>query len=257
MQPFDKKIIENNFSKKAKNYEDFAFLQKEMANKLVDLCANFLPSAQKIIDLGSGSSFVAKQVLTINKNAEILEVDISKNMLELWLERPKNVKILNCDIENLALPKSEKFDVVFSSYALHWLNNFEKSFKSFCEILAPNGYLAICLPVFGSLQELKNLDLFFLNNFPKIELIEKILRENKLIKICQNCEINQEEFVSAIAALKHLKNFGGNYNSKKKLNKNDLKKIHDFYLKNSSKQFRNFAISWRSAIFIYQKPAND
>ncbi len=216
-----------------------------------------MSSAQKIIDLGSGSSFVSKRVLTINKNAEILEVDISKNMLELWQERPKNVKILNCDIENLALPKSEKFDIIFSSYTLHWLNNFEKSFKNFAEILAPNGYLAICLPVEGSLQELKNLDLFSFNNFPKIELIEKFLCENKLIKIYQNCEINQEEFADAILALKHLKNFGGNYNSKKKLNKNDLKKINDFYLKNLTTEVRNFAISWRSAIFIYQKQAND
>lgn len=250
---FDKGIIKNNFDKKAEYYENFALIQKKMAHKLVDLCANFLPEIKNVADLGSGSSSISKQVLTINKNLKILEIDISKNMLSLWKTRPDNVKILVADIENLSFENSEKFDIIFSSYALHWLNNFEKSFENFARALEENGYLAICLPVFGSLRELKNLNLFYVNDFPKIELIENLLAKNGLVKIYQNCEILTENFNNVISALKHLKSFGGNYSSKKNLSANDLNKINNFYLKNLSKESRNFAISWHSAIFIYQK----
>ena len=74
-------------------------------------------------------------------------------MLSLWKTRPDNVKILVADIENLSFENSEKFDIIFSSYALHWLNNFEKSLKILQELWRKMViwlFVFQCLAVYGN-----------------------------------------------------------------------------------------------------------
>ena len=75
---FDKKIIQKNFSRGAGRYDEAAVVQREAAKELCELTAKWTPQqvrgdnhlsprtrcgVQKILDLGSGTSFVAKQIL--------------------------------------------------------------------------------------------------------------------------------------------------------------------------------------------------
>ena len=112
MQNLNKEIIKKNFSRKSSNYNDEAAMQKKSAEKLVNLAKNFLGKKNKILDLGSGTGFVAREILKITPYAQIIETDLSPEMLNTW-QRPNNVSALVCDIENLPF-NDKKFDIIQS-----------------------------------------------------------------------------------------------------------------------------------------------
>lgn len=252
MENLNKEIIKKNFSRGSESYDDAALMQKKSAQKLVDLAKKFIATESKILDLGSGTGFVAREILKINSSAKIIETDLCQEMLSKW-QRPSNVSAVVCDMENLPFI-DEKFDIIFSSFALHWINDFEKSFANFSNLLAPKGIIAFCLPCASSLEE---LDIFQINKFPQILEISTLLEKNNLQKIYQEKEIFIEEFCDIISAAKYIKKIGGNYNSQKKLRAGKLAQLRNFYLKNSGKDTRKFQLSWHNAFFIYQKINND
>ena len=247
----NKEIIKNNFSRGSANYDALALMQKNAAQKLTWLAKNFINDKSNILDLGSGTGFVARETLKINSHVQILETDLSSEMLAKW-QRPKNVSAVVCDIENLPF-SDKKFDIIFSSFALHWLNDFEKSFKNFSNLLAPQGVIAICLPCSSSLGELAADNIFQINKFPEIFAIKNLLEKNNLHKIYAEKEIYVEEFSNIISAAKYIKKIGGNYNSQKNNPPaSKLAQLRNFYLKNSSND-RKFQLSWHNAFFLYQK----
>jgi malonyl-CoA O-methyltransferase len=249
---FNKELINKNFSRAAFSYEEIATIQKAAAKKLVALASPFLNQSQ-ILDLGSGTGFVAKELLQKNNQLKIVETDLSREMLSLWKNRPENVIAIECDIENLPFAKNS-FDIITSSFVLHWLNDFEKSFEQFSNILKPNGILAFCLPTSETLKELRTAGIFHFNNFPEISYIEAILEKNNLTKINFDCEIIKQEFDSGYNALKFIKKLGGNHHAKPQIiSKNQLKQFNNFCLKNSCPTTRKFSISWENSFFIYQK----
>jgi len=248
----DKEIIKNNFSRGSINYDALALMQKNVARKLVGLAKNFISGDKNILDLGSGTGFVAQEILKINEDVKIIETDLSSEMLSKW-QRPKNVSAIVCDIENL-LFIDEKFDMIFSSFALHWINDFEKSFEKFSNLLARGGIIAFCIPSASSLDELAVDDVFLVNKFPQISAIENLLEKNNLQKIYCEKEIYIEEFFDIIAAAKYIKKIGGNYNSQKNNPPaSRLAQLRNFYLKNLSNDNRKFQLSWHNAFFLYQK----
>ena len=251
-QKNNKELINKNFSRAAFSYDEVATIQKTAAKKLVALASPFANESQ-ILDLGSGSGFVAKEILQKNNQIKIVETDLSRQMLSLWQDRPKNVIAIECDFENLPFTENS-FDIVISSFALHWLNDFEKSFAQFSAILKPNGILAFCLPTSKTLKELKNAGVFYFNDFPDISYINSILEKNKLTKVNFDCQLVKQEFESGYQALKFIKKLGGNHNSKPQfISKRQLEQFNNFCLKNSCSITRKFSISWENSFFIYRK----
>ena len=109
----NKKIIKHNFSNKAAIYNDCALIQKTAAKKLCDLAKHFIGDESTILDLGSGTSFIAKNLAISQKNIQIFEIDIAHNMLKHWDDRPQNVFPILADIENLPFKNHETFDIIF------------------------------------------------------------------------------------------------------------------------------------------------
>ena len=118
---FNKNLIAKNFSLGAKTYDEAAQVQLASAEELVAFIMPYLKKDVQILDLGSGTSFIAKQLATY----EITEVDISAEMLNSWHERPSNVTAIQADFENLPFVKNS-FDLIISSFALQWISDFEK-----------------------------------------------------------------------------------------------------------------------------------
>ncbi len=71
---------------------------------------------------------------------KIVGIDISKKMLESAKAQYNHIDFRYGDIENLNIGE-EKFDVVFSSLTMHYIDNFEKLIKSIYEIIENKGYL--------------------------------------------------------------------------------------------------------------------
>jgi ubiquinone/menaquinone biosynthesis C-methylase UbiE len=212
---FNKNLIAKNFSLGAKTYDEAAQVQLASAEELVALILPYLKKDVQILDLGSGTSFIAKQLAAY----EITEVDISAEMLNSWHERPSNVTAIQADFENLPFVKNS-FDLIISSFALQWISDFEKNFSQFFELLRPNGIFAFCLPTNGSLEEIQD---FNINEF----LVQKTI---------------QQKFQNNREALKFLKRIGANSPTKTKLP-----------LKSSTYKNLGDALSWNISYFIYAK----
>ena len=61
---FNKSKIKSSFNQANQSYNPNAFLQKMVAKNLVDLAKNDILNAKNIIDLGSGTGFVAEEILS-------------------------------------------------------------------------------------------------------------------------------------------------------------------------------------------------
>ncbi len=250
----DKKIVQKNFSSKAGTYCDLALIQKEAAQKLCDLAKSFIKNDAVILDLGSGTSFIAKNLTSAKNNYKIFEVDISAKMLEQWRERPKNVSPILADIENLPFEKTETFDVIFASFSLQWIENFDELFKNLSRLLKKNGLLALCLPCSRTFAEIKSASIksgcnFYLKNLPSHDLITKNLLKNNFVDKINYTDQIIKTYISATEALREIKRIGANYSATKNfVTKNKLQKFNDFF----AKEFKNIT-SWEISYLIQKK----
>ena len=145
---FNKKIINYNFSSKANEYNLSANIQKKVAKKLCQLfIENYTPNSNqkiRILDLGSGTSFVAKNLLKKIDNCEIYELDLSLEMLNNFKKNPKKIIKICADIESLPFTESS-FDAIISSFSLQWIENFENLFDVLKKLLKPLAILAFSI----------------------------------------------------------------------------------------------------------------
>jgi len=250
---FNKKIIAKNFSRGAKNYDEFAFIQKIVAQKLCNFAASYVKENSKILDLGSGTSFIAKQ-FSDKKNLQIFEIDLALDMLKSWDDRPSNIFPIQSDLEKLPL-KNNSFDIILSSFSLQWINDFEKNFSQFFSLLKPQGIFAFSLPVTGSLRELDSANIFNFNELPAVENLTSALKKSGFTEILFEQETLKQEFTKGSEALKSLKKIGANHAEKNRnsITKTQLKEFDKFCLKNFSTSNKNIAISWNISYFILKK----
>ncbi|MBU6339411.1 MAG: methyltransferase domain-containing protein [Rickettsiales bacterium] len=251
---FNKKIIANNFSKAASNYDNEAKIQAHAAAKLCKISSPLIEKINnkkiKIIDLGSGTSAIYKNLVLPNKSV-FFEADLSLTMLKKTTNKYSNPIV--ADIENLPL-KKESCDVIISSFALQWLENFEKTFHDFYHVLKKDGILVFSIPTSKSLEKLRKASIdsgcnFHFHELPEIIDIEKKLKKCGFTKEYLKSEILELEFNGTIAALKHLKKIGANYSKEKNfITKKQLQNFDQYY--NSSGKFK---FLWHISYLILRK----
>lgn len=109
--------------------------QPAMKDMLPDLNGN------SVLDLGCGCGHNCVEF--INSGAtRVIGVDISEKMLAVAKEESKNEKIeyINMSITDISA-LDEKFDLVYSSLAFHYIEDFEKLCKDIYGLLNENGCL--------------------------------------------------------------------------------------------------------------------
>ena len=249
----DSKIIKNNFSNSVENYNNFALIQKQCAEKLCNLSRDFIKNDDLILDLGSGTSFIAKN-LTDDYNCKIFEADISLQMLKQWNSRPSSCFALSANIENLPFPEKPIFNMVISSFALQWIENFDKLFAYLQKIIKNSGVIIFCLPTKNSLQQIRKASEisgcnFNFTNLPDQGFIRQKLLENNFTEILFSQEIVEQKNENATEFLRNIKKIGANYSSKNNfVTKKRLEKFNDFF----SEKFNN-TDCWYTQYFIYTK----
>lgn len=177
-------------------------------------------------------------------------------MLNHWQDRPKNVFPILADIENLPFENIENFDLIFSSFALQWIDNFENLFNNLQKILKKNGYLIFCIPTKKSLKEIQNASKksgcnFFFRDLPSSDIINKSLANTGFKEQFSFYQIVTKYHQNAVFALKEIKNIGANYSEtcyKKAVEKKSLKKFNEIFIQDSHNR-----ISWHLYYLIYQK----
>ena len=137
-----------------KKYQKASAHQKEWGNKLISELN--LKGDEKILDLGCGDGALTQILSNLVPNGFIIGVDASKGMIEVAKEKESNnLKFLLMDIENLEI--NEKFDIIFSNAALHWVKNHQKLYEKLSIILNKNGTIRFNFAADGNCSNFFNI----------------------------------------------------------------------------------------------------
>ena len=93
---------------------------------------------KSVLDLGCGYGENCAEFKARGARA-VLGVDISEKMLEVATQEHPDIEFIRADISDLSFIK-EKYDVVFSSLAVHYVEDFAAFTRGVYDVLNPGGY---------------------------------------------------------------------------------------------------------------------
>lgn len=128
-------------------YDEYKNMREKQinANELIEIpiIKSMLPTlkGKRILDLGCGNGTMSKYFIE-NGASYVLALDISKNMIEEAKEKnnDKSIKYEVLGMEEISSIK-EKFDLVFSSLAFHYIEDFNKLINDIYNLLNKDGIL--------------------------------------------------------------------------------------------------------------------
>lgn len=210
----DKKVLQMHFSRNAESYDTYAKVQKKMANQLIEMIENDFNNSfdyassnemkeaklrgakckgdfyLDILDIGCGTGYLTKQLLSNFSNVRITAIDIAPGMIEYAIRKFKgsNIEFLCCDIEDTVMDK--KFDLIISNAAFQWFNNFEETIENIGQLLNNNGVLAFS--TFGNLT-FNELNCSFEIACKKLKINEQHFPGQRLFTVEEMLEICKDK----------------------------------------------------------------
>ena len=152
-----KQMMAHSFSKAAVNYDASAFLQKEVASRLIERLDVMNVSPKTILDAGCGTGYCTRILNKAFSKANVTGVDIAPGMIEEAKKQNGFFTKINYqveDIEKLSF-SDNSFDLVFSNLTVQWLNDSKLLFAELNRVLKPGGLLIFSTLGTDTLMELK------------------------------------------------------------------------------------------------------
>ena len=95
-------------------------------------------TGKSVLDLGCGYGENCAEFKNRGASA-VVGVDISEKMLAVAMEEHPDIKFVRADMSDLSFIE-DRYDVVFSSLALHYIEDFDALVKGVYDVLNPGGY---------------------------------------------------------------------------------------------------------------------
>lgn len=155
MAVIDKVRIAKSFGRAAGSYDEFAELQKQVANFLLgQLMAE--EKFERVLDIGSGTGYCTVKLRQAFPDSEVISLDIAEQMLKVARENAETSGAVNVCGDFECLPfKSHCFDLLVSSLAIQWSQDFAQLLRDLKRVTRPGG--KIYFSTFGplTLKEVK------------------------------------------------------------------------------------------------------
>jgi len=148
----EKNAIANSFSKAADQYDEFARIQHVLAHELLKLCPK--QDKKSVLDLGCGTGYCLPELQKKYPQANITGGDLAPGMLQHAKSHYPQFNYEISDAENLPF-ENEQFDLIFSSLAVQWCDDFSRVLSEAWRCLKPGGHLVLSNLAEGTLKELK------------------------------------------------------------------------------------------------------
>jgi ubiquinone/menaquinone biosynthesis C-methylase UbiE len=137
-----KKNIETTFNAVSSRYDENRFFAIS-ASKMAELVP--LSGLTNVLDVSTGTGFVAIEVAKKYRLANIEAIDLSVGMLEQAKKKAQeegldNITFKHCDVDNIAYPDG-LFDMVTCGYALFFYPEMESTYQALCRTIKPGGVL--------------------------------------------------------------------------------------------------------------------
>ena len=120
--------------------------EKQRTQPVKDLISSIeLKEVNRIIDIGCGPGNSTEQLAKRWKNAEVIGIDSSSNMIKQAKERLLQTVFIQCDASQ-DLTELGTYDLVFSNAAIQWMPNHRELLHKFWGMIRQSGALAIQIP---------------------------------------------------------------------------------------------------------------
>lgn len=117
-------------------YQKASNHQKEWGRKLISTM--YLKGSEDLLDLGCGDGALTKQIAQLLKTGSVLGIDASAGMIKTAKKHETDrCKFVQMDINELQF--NNKFDIIYSNAALHWIQNHKKLLQNCLAALKPHG----------------------------------------------------------------------------------------------------------------------
>ena len=230
--------IMRNFNKAALTYDQASFLQKEVGITLLNQLnsLNFYPN--HILDIGSGTGFLAQKIIDKYPDANIFSLDFSYNMLKVAKKNnQENIYCICADFDYIPL-KAQCMDLVSVNLALQWSLNFSGTLFNISQLLKKKGYLLFSTLGPKTFQELRACwakvdNAKHINNMLSLNSIKQALKINHFETVNLVQKTKRVRFASFYHIMRHIKDVGANYviqrNKNQLTSKNSFKLIEEVY----------------------------
>jgi malonyl-CoA O-methyltransferase len=192
------------FDRAATTYDEYAVLQHQIIDNLIDRLQFVKFDPKLIIDLGSGTSRAGQLLQSKYKKTKIINLDFSEKMLLQgqaknknflqWVRRKEDMFICS-DFEQLPFAKNS-FDMVWSSSSIQWASDIEQLLKEVLKALKPGGLFI--MSTFGpeTLFELNQISKQIFNKSTTSHFIDMHELGDLLLNLgFQNPVLDRENFV--------------------------------------------------------------
>ncbi len=234
-----KKRIRKSFDNSSDLYDENSLIQQEVANRLIDRLKYLKFKPLNILDIGSGTGYLAKKLQLFFPEAKLFCLDLSENMSVVCKSKNKDMYVICGDAEFMPLINSS-FDLVISSFTFHWCKNIKKIFSDVRNILKENGIFIFSTVGPDTLIELKNTfkkidNHQHVNNFSDMHTFGDLLLSVNFSDPVMDVDRITVKYKTLNELLKSLKNTGSNIvmtDERKFLGHGIISKIRGLYQQN-------------------------
>ncbi len=207
MPKIDKNLVKQRFTRSLKTYSDQAVVQQQTAEKMVkELIATTSNTFSSILEVGCGSGILTRLIEQQLNYESLLANDLAPQCGE-HVTQIANCRSVPSDIETQEYPP-QKFDLIISNATFQWLDHLGDALKKFSNWLKPGGIMAFS--TFGpeNIKELAMLggrSLDYLSHAATVTITQQ-----SFTVLFEHEDVITLEFLTPLAALKHLKATGVN-----------------------------------------------
>ena len=138
-----KSEVAQSFSRAAISYDAAAFLQAEVASRLLERLDMMRLKVARAIDIGCGTGATTSLLAKKFSKAKITGIDLAPGMVDYAKGKKKLFAKIDYQVADAdELPfASNRFDLVFSNLTLQWMPDLNQTFKELSRVLKPDGLL--------------------------------------------------------------------------------------------------------------------
>ena len=152
MTVFDRALVRRHRERARENYQSFAFLEEEVASRLIERLEDIRRRFPIALELGARSGALGRKL----RASGVIETLIQADLASGWaMERAAEGVALALDEELLPIADGA-LDAVFGALSLHWVNDLPGALTQIRRALKPDGLLLIALLGGETLVELRD-----------------------------------------------------------------------------------------------------
>jgi malonyl-CoA O-methyltransferase len=141
---FDRARVRRNFARAAATYEQHDVLQREVQADLLGRLDFYLPSPERVLDVGAGTGRGSALLKKRYPKAQVIAVDLAMPMLHAARTHQRLLRPFQrvcAEATQLPLP-DHSVDVLHSNLCFQWIDDLPALFGECVRVLRPGGLLA-------------------------------------------------------------------------------------------------------------------